>query len=160
MGSPAEQLEAEGAEVSVGDGRPALEGTLSSRPMRLAVDAASGDVLITDAHQCRVRRVADGVMTTIAGNGSVGYAGDGGPATEASLNWPHGACTDAQGHLYIADTLNYRVRRVDAATGVISTVAGNGAQGYSGDGGPATEASLAPNAVAVDREGHLFISVS
>ena len=87
-GSSSEQMAIEGAAVTVGDKLPALEAKLSARPMRLAVDVSTGDILIIDAHQCRVRRVEDdGIMTTVAGDGSVGYAGDGGAggaATEAS----------------------------------------------------------------------------
>ena len=160
----------DGVDVSVGDGLAATEGTLSSRPMRLSVDS-HGNILITDAHQCRVRRVdaVTKIMTTVAGNGAVGFAGDGGLAVDAALNWPHGGRADPQGNLFIADTLNYRIRRVDAATKVITTVAGNGtntsgfATGqppglFEGDGGAATAASVVPNAVAIDGAGNLFIS--
>jgi DNA-binding beta-propeller fold protein YncE len=97
-------------------------------------------------------------MHTIAGTGEPGYAGDGGPATDARLNQPFHCCLDPAGHLYIADALNHCVRRVDAHTRIITTVAGRGEPGYSGDGGPATEARLhEPYAVLVDAAGDLFV---
>src|SRR6202043_2996741 len=83
-----------------------------------------------------------GVITTVAGNGTAGFAGDGGAATGAQLKGPTGIAVDNAGNLYIADQANNRVRKVAAATGVISTVAGNGTQGFSGDGGPATSAAM------------------
>lgn len=86
--------------------------------------------------------VATGVITTIAGNGTTGVAGDGGPATAAQLVYPAGAAVDAAGNVYIADTNNHRIRKVTAATGVITTVAGTGVAGFLGDGGAATSARL------------------
>jgi len=99
------------------------------------------------------------LITTVAGNGTAGYSGDGGPATNAQLN-PHGVATDASGNLYIGDNANFVIRKVAAATGVITTVAGNGTAGYSGDGGPATSAQLSPTAVAVDGPGNIYIADS
>jgi sugar lactone lactonase YvrE len=96
--------------------------------------------------------------TTIAGNGQRAYAGDGGPAIEGSLNMPHEIVFDAQGHMYIAERDNHVVRKVDGKTGVISTLAGTGAGGFSGDGGPAARAQLrAPHSIAIAPNGRLLI---
>jgi streptogramin lyase len=101
------------------------------------------------------------VITTVAGAESPFYNGDGGPATSATLTVPSGVAVDGSGNLYIADTGNFRIRKVSADTGVITTVAGNGNAGYSGDGGPATSASLSfPFGVAVDGSGNLYIADS
>src|SRR5207247_3916186 len=97
-----------------------------------------------------------GIITTVAGTGGGGFSGDGGPATSASLSSPDGVAVDTAGNLYIADRFNNRVRKVSTA-GNITTVAGNGIQGFSGDGGPATSASLnIPVAVALDTAGNLY----
>ena len=144
---------------SDGDGGPATEATFSTHPMRVMVTAA-GDLFITDAHQDRVRRVdgASGIISTYAGNGVEGHSGDGGPATAAGLAVPHGARFDTRGNLYIADTRSNRVRRVDAKTGVITSVAGTGKPGHSGDGGPAIEAQLqGPLSVATDGADNVYI---
>ena len=102
---------------------------------------------------------ATGVITTVAGNGISGYAGDGGLATSAELSDPSGVAVDAAGDLFIADAGNNAIREVNPATGVITTVAGNGNAGYAGDGGPAMAAELNdPSAVAVDAAGDLFIA--
>ncbi|HUK81749.1 MAG TPA: HYR domain-containing protein, partial [Verrucomicrobiae bacterium] len=109
----------------------------------------------------RIRRVnaATGIITTVAGTGSSGYNGDGVAATTAKLFGPFEVALDGAGNLFIADWFNYRIRRVDAGTGIITTVAGTGSSGYSGDGGPATSAGLTdPTGVAVDRAGNLFIA--
>ena len=142
-----------------GDGGPATSAQLNS-PQGVAVDA-SGNFFIADTGNNRIRRVdaATGIITTVAGNGVGGYSGDGGPATSASLNQPNGVAVDSSGNLFIADTGNHRIRRVDAVTGTITTVAGNGTQGFSGDGGAATSAELNfPYGVAVDGSGNLFIA--
>jgi uncharacterized protein (TIGR03437 family) len=151
---------------SFGDGGPATSAQLGG-PSGLAMDSA-GNLYIDDTGDNRIRKVSPGgIITTVAGNGNAGYSGDGGPATAASLNIdidPEGIAVDAAGNLYIADSLNNRVRRV-SSSGVITTVAGNGfgaldgIGGFSGDGGPATSAELfAPVAVAVDAAGNLFIA--
>jgi hypothetical protein len=102
-----------------------------------------------------------GVITTVAGNGSQGYSGDGGPASLAQFSSLGGLATDPSGNLYIADNINNRIRVVSGATGIITTVAGNGAAGSSGDGGPATDAELDnPLSVAVDASGNLYIADS
>jgi uncharacterized protein (TIGR03437 family) len=146
-----------GVEGFSGDGGPATSASLSD-PFGVAVDAA-GDLYIAHPYHHRVRKVSpSGIITTVAGNGSGGFSGDGGPAAAASLNEPLGVAVDAAGNLYIADRNNYRVRKV-SSSGIITTVAGNGGYMFSGDGGPATSASLAyPSGVAVDAAGNLYIA--
>lgn len=133
-----------------GDGGPAMAASLNG-PFDVAFDGA-GNLYFSDTFNNRVRRVdGRGIITTVAGNGDKAYSGDGGPATRAALNEPYGVVLDRTGNLYIADRLNRRVRRVDAATGIITTVAGTGEAAYSGDGGPAAQAGLAePNGLAFD----------
>src|SRR5207249_2100231 len=125
------------------------------------------NLYIADTDNHRIRKVAagSGIITTIAGYGATAsgngsFSGDGGPATAAGLNGPHGVLLDASGNLYIADPYNNRIRKVDASSGIISTVAGGGnAYGFSGDGGPATAAALnAPFGVASDSAGNLYIA--
>jgi sugar lactone lactonase YvrE len=132
-----------------GDGGAATNATLRS-PQAVAADA-SGNLFVSDSGNVRIRRVStNGIITTFAGNGTSGYSGDGGVATKASLFYPNGVAVDASGNLFIADTDNVRIRKVDAS-GIINTVAGNGGSTYSGDGGLATSASLSePFGVAVD----------
>lgn len=111
-----------------------------------------------DNQRLRRRDLRTGETRTIAGNGQRGYAGDGGPATAASLNMPHEIQFDAVGHLYIAERDNHVIRMVHATTGVISTFAGNGLPGFRGDGGPAREAQLrAPHSIAVDPTGRWLL---
>ncbi|MFZ9887980.1 MAG: hypothetical protein ACO3JL_10800 [Myxococcota bacterium] len=123
------------------------------------VTATDGSVYLSDSGNHRVLRVLpDGTVTTFAGNGKQGFAGDGGPAIAASLNRPEGLALDAAGNLYIADRFNSRIRRVDAA-GIITTVAGTGSAGFSGDGGAATAASLnLPSGVFFDAQVGLYIA--
>ena len=144
-----------------GDGGPAVEAQLSY-PVAVALDGA-GNLFISDSNNCVVRRVDQqtGVITTVAGTGEPGYSGDGGLAVEARLHELGGLGLDGVGNLYIADLENSVVRRVDQQSSVITTVAGTGEPGYSGDGGPAVEAQLSyPVAVALDGAGNLFISDS
>ena len=140
-----------------GDGGPATEAQLNF-PVGVAVDGAD-NVYIADFGNDRIRKVdATGTITTIAGTGERGYSGDGGPATEAQLNRSRGLAVDGAGNVYIGDTSNHRIRKVDAM-GTITTIAGTGEQGFSGDGGPATEAQLSrPDGVAVDETGNLYIA--
>ena len=140
-----------------GDGGPAAAAQLFL-PTGVALDGA-GNLYITDTSNNRIRKVdAAGVISTVAGDGTRGYGGDGGPATAAQLSSPYGVALDGAGNLYIADTRNDRIRKVDAS-GAISTVAGDGTQGYSGDGGPATAAQLRlPYGVALDGAGNLYIA--
>ncbi len=140
-----------------GDGGLAT-AALMFEPEGVAVDAG-GNLYIADSGNERIRRVTTGgVISTVAGNGTAGYSGDGGLATAAHLGYPEDVAVDAAGSLYISDHYNYRIRRVTAG-GVISTVAGNGTRGFSGDGGPATAAQLyGPEGVAVDTAGNIYIA--
>ena len=141
----------------VGDGGPATAAPLSS-PGGVAVDGG-GNVYIADTGRSRIRKVdAAGVISTVAGSFLGGFGGDGGPAVEAALYYPEGVAVDGAGNLFIADSLNDRIRKVDAA-GVISTVAGTGSFGFSGDGGPGVEAQLNdPADVTTDGAGNLYIA--
>ena len=140
-----------------GDGGPATAASLYY-PKGVAVDAV-GNLYIADWGNDRIRKVSPaGTITTVAGNGQAGYSGDGGPATAASLNGPGDVAVDAAGNLHVADSSNYRIRKV-TTTGMITTLAGNGGYGYGGDGGPATAASLSwPAGVAVDPAGNLYVA--
>jgi uncharacterized protein (TIGR03437 family) len=147
---------------SAGDGGPATSASLFL-PGGLAVDAA-GNLFIADVGNNKIRKVTPaGVISTVAGTGTKGFSGDGGPAPAATLNLlgTHaGLAVDSAGNLFIPDTANNRIRRVDSA-GLISTVAGNGIAGFSGDGSPATTAGLNnPTAVALDAAGNLYIADS
>jgi sugar lactone lactonase YvrE len=148
-GDPADRL---------GDGKPALEAAVSF-VQGIVVDAA-GNLFIADTGNDRIRRVdaRTQIITTIAGNGRRGFSGDNAAATAASLNLPEGIAIDAAGNVWVADTGNFRVRRVDAVTGNISTVAGTGTLGLSGDGQAATLAQVDPSSVALDVEGNLWIA--
>jgi uncharacterized protein (TIGR03437 family) len=140
-----------------GDGGPATGAELDG-PSGVAVDA-QGNLYIADTLNNRVRKVTpDGTISTVAGNGTSLFSGDGGPAVAAQLSGPQGLALDAGGDLFIADTGNNVVRKVSAG-GTITTVAGNGTAGFSGDGGEATAAQLnGPAGVAVDSNGNVFIS--
>ena len=142
-----------------GDYGPAVEAELR-RPRGVAVDSA-GNVYIADTSNNGIRKVdSTGTITTIAGTGEFGFSGDGGPAVEAELRNPHGVAVDSAGNVYIADTSNGRIRKVDS-TGTITTIAGTGEFGFSGDGGPAAAARLAfPYGVAVDSAGNVYIADS
>jgi len=140
---------------SLGDGGPALAASLSS-PGDMVFDPA-GNLYVIDPGHSRVRKIdAQGIISTVAGNGVHGYSGDGGPATNAALWTPSGIALDRAGNLYIADYTNGRIRKV-SPDGIITTAAGNGVFGDSGDGGPALSASLRPATVAVDSDGSLII---
>ena len=142
-----------------GDGGPATSAELDT-PTGVAVDAA-GNIYIADSHNNRIREVSNAVIHTVAGSGPVtfsgGYSGDGGSATAAQLAMPTGVAIDSAGEIYIADTNNDRLREV--GNGTISTVAGDGVQGYGGDGGAATAAQLnTPRDVAVNPTGDAVIA--
>jgi sugar lactone lactonase YvrE len=140
-----------------GDGGSPLNAQLSV-PDGVAIDN-TGNIYISDFLNNRVRMVSPaGVMSTVAGNGTSGFSGDGGAATSAQLSQPAGLAIDSAGNLYIADSNNGAVRKVTSA-GIISTVAGTGTSGFSGDGGAATSAKMmAPFAVALDSAGNLYIA--
>ena len=149
-----------GGSGDLGDDGPATDATFSSHPMRVTADRA-GNLFVADAHHARIRKicVATGIIDTVAGCGIEGYSGDDGPAVHARLASPHGSAIDRHGNIYIADLKNDRTRRVDTSTGIITTVAGNGEHGYSGDDGPATQAKLAsPIAVTCNDDGDLYIA--
>ena len=144
-----------------GDGGPAKEATLN-RPHAIAVDA-QGNIFVGDTLNSVVRRIdaKTGIISTVAGTGTAGSSGDGFLATQAQISGPYGLAVDSQGNLFIADLSGNRVRRIDAKTGLISTIAGTGQRGYSGDGGPAIKAQLSfPQGIALDTKGHLFIADS
>jgi uncharacterized protein (TIGR03437 family) len=140
-----------------GDGEPAVNAWIRT-PTGVAVDAA-GNVYFSDTANNRVRKVlTNGQIGTFAGTGQASYAGDGGLATEAALWGPTALALDSAGNLYIADTFNHCIRKVDTL-GVITTVAGDGLPGFSGDGGPATKARLnTPRGVSVDAAGNIWIA--
>ncbi|MGW4274092.1 NHL domain-containing protein [Streptomyces seoulensis] len=146
-----------GESGSKGDGESALSAQLN-RPCGVAVDGA-GALYVCDYSNHRIRKITtDGKISTIAGNGTAGTKGDNGPALSVQLNYPRGVAVDAEGAVYIADAENHRVRKV-TADGKISTVAGTGAKGFLGDGGPATAARLdRPFGVAVGSDGVLYIA--
>ncbi len=146
-----------GGASPLGDGGPAASARLI-QPAGLAFDSA-GSLYIADYLDNRVRKVTPaGVISTVAGNGAAGHSGDGGPATRAQLNGPSGLAVDLAGNLYIADSLSDYIRKV-TPDGTISTFAGIGVGGLSGDGGPATRATLfQPEGLAVDSAGNLYIA--
>src|SRR5579883_1383421 len=148
-----------GSSGSSPDGILAVNAKLSG-PFALAFDAA-GNLYIAEYYGHRVRKVSvtTGILTTVAGSGAPGYSGDSGPATSATLDYPDGIAFDRAGNLYIADSGNYAIRKVTAASGLISTIAGNGVSGYSGDGGPARQAGFGSvDGLAVDSLGNVYVS--
>lgn len=143
---------------TVGDGGPATAADLGN-PARLSIDGA-GNLFFSDPGQDRVRRVdSAGTISTVAGTGTFGFSGDGGPAAEAQVDFPEGVAVDGPGNLYLADRFNNRVRRVDSQAGIIETIVGSQEVGFSGDGGPASVATLVtPIGVAFDSAGNLYIA--
>src|SRR5207253_1077898 len=124
-----------------GDGGPAGAARVNL-PRAVAMDA-EGNLFVADTYNHRIRKIdTDGIITTVAGTGQAGSSGNGGPATAASLHVPRGMAKDPAGNLYIADDDNHAVRRIDGDSGIITTIAGTGVAGFSGDGGPATAAKL------------------
>jgi hypothetical protein len=140
-----------------GDGGAATNAGLHY-PTGVTVDG-SGNLFIADSYNSRIRKVSpSGIISTVAGNGTYGYSGDGGAATNAALTYPSGVSVDGSDNLFIAESDISRIRKV-SSSGVITTVAGNGTDGYSGDGGAATAAALyGPRGVSVDSSGNLFIA--
>ena len=142
-----------------GDGGPATSATLN-QPSGLSLDFV-GDLLICDTNNHVIRKVdrRTGLISTVAGSGLHGYSGDGGPATSARLDSPAAVAVDLNGNIIIADTNNSRIRQVSIATGVITTIAGNGAPGFGGDGGAATSAQLNfPVGLTVDASNNLYVA--
>jgi sugar lactone lactonase YvrE len=143
----------------LGTGVPGYSDTQVNNPYGMAF-GPDGALYFCDLDNQRIRRIDPKTrqVTTIAGNGQKGYSGDGGPAVQASLNMPHEVAFDKAGNLYIAERDNHVIRRVDGKTGIISTAAGTGVAGFSGDGGPAVQAQLRqPHSIAFDRDGSLLI---
>src|ERR1019366_3221187 len=118
-----------------------------------------GNLYFSDYHNARIRKVSSsGIITTIAGNGIGGFGGDGGPATAAKIYVPWGVAVDIAGNIYISDRYNNRIRKVNTS-GNISTIAGTGIAGFSGDGGPATAAEInQPVDITIDQSGNLYFS--
>lgn len=157
-GALIETIAGSGVAGFAGDGGAAVAAALNE-PTGLAFDA-SGNLYVADTDNNRIRRIAlGGTITTVAGNGTAGYTGDGGPARAAALNQPRAVAVDAAGDLYISDSGNERIRYVSAASGTISTLAGTGATGMAGDGGPAAAAQLFdPAGLRLDGAGNLYIA--
>lgn len=142
-----------------GDSGPATAAQLDS-PQGLALDT-SNNLYIADTHNHRIRRIdaTTGIITTVAGTGTPSFSGDGAQATAATLNVPTALVIDSPGNLYIADTGNHRIRKITATTGIITTVAGTGTQGFSGDSAPATQANIdSPAGLALDTLNNLYLA--
>ena len=148
-----------GTAGALGDGGLATSAELHN-PSGIAVDS-SDSIYIADFSEAVVRKVtaSNGIISTVAGNGTAGYSGDGGPATSAEIQFPGGIAVDPAGNIYIADSSNNRIRVVNVGSGTISTLAGNGTAGYAGDAGGASSAELkSPQDVALDSAGNLIIA--
>ena len=143
----------------VGNGSPGYSDVQVNNPYGLVI-GPDGALYFCDLDNQRIRRLdlASKFITTIAGSGERGYRGDGGPAVQAALNMPHEIRFDSHGNLFIAERDSHVVRKVDMKTGIVSTVAGTGAPGFSGDGGPGVKAQLRqPHSIVFDRNGDLLI---
>jgi sugar lactone lactonase YvrE len=143
-----------------GDGGPAQRAEIAV-PETMVIDK-KGNLIFCDRSNSRIRMVSKGgTVSTVAGNGVPGYSGDGGLAVNANISYPYGLAIDDSNNLYIADTDNHRIRRVDASTGNITTIAGNGEMGFDGDGQQALQAKFnRPHVIAFDNEGDLLIGDS
>ena len=140
--------------------RTGVVSTLASLtdPRYMCIDPL-GNLYVTTASKVVCINTVSGITTTVAGTGTPGFGGDGGFATAALLNGPMGICIDGSGNLYVADANNNRIRRIDATTGIITSICGNGSVGYTGDGGSAVDATVnSPTAICVDQSGNIFFS--
>jgi len=147
-----------GGGPTTGDGGPATAALIND-PCQLNFDRA-GNLYIASGVDYRIRKISPtGLITTIAGTGVQGYSGDNGPATAAQFNFPNGVALDTSGNIFVSDDLYGSIRKIDAATGIITTICGNDVAGYSGDNGPATAAKLyGPLGICFDRIGNLYIA--
>jgi len=147
-----------GASGYSGDSNPATDATFQG-PIQVFADNDL-NILICDQFNHAIRKVdaTTGIITTIAGNGMPGYTGDNGPATDAQLNQPCGVYVDKQKNIFIAEYGDGVIRRIDGASGIITTVAGTGIRGFSGDNGPATDAMLKCGDVFLDNVGSIYIA--
>jgi len=148
------------AGIYLGDDFP-MEHAILKGPMGFHIDP-SGNIYIADTDNHRIRKIdaETGIITTIAGNGNKDFSGDGGLAINASLYAPYDVCLDSHGNIYIVDCNNNRIRKIDAETGIISTIAGNGKggeQGHSGDGGSALNARMSPIDISIDRDDNIYV---
>jgi len=141
-----------------GDGGPATNAQLFSPEKAIADNY--GNIIIADGDNNVLRKIdaTTGIINTIAGDGTAGYSGDGGPASHALLNSPYGIYIDKQNDIYFAEYGNGTIRRIDGSTGIITTVVGCGLSGYAGDGGPATDAKLIPEDMTFDSYGTMYIA--
>ncbi len=141
-----------------GDGGPATDATFNT-PSYAIMDNY-GNIIIDDNFNCAMRKIdaTTGIVTTIAGNGTCGYRGDGGLAVHALVSYPYGIFIDKQNDIYFAEYGNGVIRKIDGTTGIISTVVGCGVSGFGGDGGPATAAKLIPDGLVIDSNGVMYIA--
>ncbi|MFY9225503.1 MAG: SMP-30/gluconolactonase/LRE family protein, partial [Blastocatellia bacterium] len=147
-----------GSDRAFGDGGPALQASLNA-PKAMIFDKA-GNLLVADTNNHRVRKInlTTGEITTIAGIGTAGFTGDGEPAARTKLNFPNGLAIDERGNIFISDSANHRIRRVDVDSSVITTVAGNGESGQDRDNVLATQTSLTnPFSLTVDKSGNIYV---
>src|ERR1044072_3686205 len=156
-GATIETIAGTGETTNTGDRGPALKVSVGD-PFGVEI-GPDGALYICEVHNHRGMRleIKSGQLTTVAGNGTKGYAGDGGPATKAQLNEPYEVRFDRAGNMLFVEMQNHLVRKVDRQTGLISTIAGSGQKGFGGDGGPATAALLStPHSIALDGEDNLY----
>jgi hypothetical protein len=152
-----ETLAGTGTQGFSGDGGPAIKADLDN-PFGI-VRGPDGAHYYCEYTGQRIRKIsADGIISTIAGTGAVGFTGDGGPALQATFSKPHELRFDAQGDMFIVDMVNHAIRKIDMKTGILTTLAGNGQPGYSGDGGPAKNAQFKqPHSIQFGPEGDLYV---
>ncbi|MBX7109552.1 MAG: T9SS type A sorting domain-containing protein [Chitinophagales bacterium] len=149
-----------GSAGTTGDGGSAASARLNY-PAAMAFDVTESNLYIADCYNHKIRKIAinTGIISTVAGTGTAGATGDGGPATAAKLNYPAGIAVDAAGNIYVGDGGNNKVRKITLSTGIISTIAGTGTAGFSGDLGVATAAKFnGPQGLAVDESGNVYIA--